>query len=177
MTLLNINLIYSHIYLFSLILGLYLFPENIDIMKVLLVFVLIGHHCGGWYGWLCYFVLEHGPVELGLVEVTEALVRQPIAYAYVHTCGWQYSVYLTQHLISIWPWTITTENWVEGAFINDSIEGAIIILQTAYIHLFKWQIWYLFFVHFLHLLDNCEWNIYVCYVLVAVLIHLLTQSY
>lgn len=159
----------------SLVFGFDLFPEHVDVVEVLFVLVLVGHHCGGGDGGLGNLVLEDSPVKLWFLEVAHSLVGQTVADSDVHAGGGEHSVDFAQHLVCVGAGAISAEDGVEGSLVNYSIESSIFILEGAHVHLLEGQVGDLFLVHLLHLLDHGERDVYVGDVLVPILIHLFAQ--
>lgn len=162
--------------LYSFILGFNLLSKNIDVVEVLLVFVFLSNDSWSWNSWFGNFVLENSPIELWFLEVSHSLIWKTITNADVYTSWWEHSIYFTEHLISIWAWTVSAENWVECSLVNNCIESSVIILQTTNIHLLEWKVWDFLLVHLLHLLDNCERDIDISDVLIAIFVHFFTES-
>jgi hypothetical protein len=160
-----------------LVFGFNLFPHHIDIMEILLVLFFLSYYSWGWDSWLGYLVLEMCPVELWFLEVSHSLFWKAVRYTDIYSSWREYSIDFTKHLVCIGAWTITTQDWIKCAFINDCVKGSIFVLKTSGIHLFKGEVRDLFFIHFLHLFDNSEWNINVSQMLVSIFIHFFTQSY
>ena len=153
-----------------------LLSHHIYVMEILLILIFLRNHSWSRNSRFSDLMLENSPIILLLLEISHPLFRQSIRDSNVNPSWRQHFVNFLQHLISIWPRSIPTEDGIESSLINYSVKGALFILETTDIHLFEGEVWTFFFVHFLHLFDYGEWNIDVGDVLVPIFIHFLTQS-
>ena len=160
-----------------LVFSVSLLPHHIYVVEILFVLVFVSYHSRGWDSGFGHLVLEHSPVELLLLEVAHPLLWEAVWNHDVHSSWRKYSVNLTEHLVGIGTRTVPAQDWVEGALVDDSVKGAVFILQTPHIHLFERQVRQLLLVHLLHLLDHSEGDIDVGDVLVTVLVHFLAQAW
>jgi len=82
-------------------------------------------------------------------------------------------MHFIEHGFAIRSRIISAKQSIETCFIYDGIEDAILTLETTRIHLLISQLRNLFFVVLLHLFNHGERYVYVCYMLIAILKHIL----
>ena len=81
-----------------------------------------------------------------------------------------------EHLFSVWSTSIATKDGVKCTFVNDSIKHTVFEAHLTNIHLLVSKCWVLFTVQVLHLFDDCEGDVHVCDVLVALIEHFFRKS-
>lgn len=128
----------------SSILGL--FAHNVNPVEVLFVFAFGAYHSAGADSGLGHHVVENSPVVLLFLEIRHPRFLHAIADAHVYTRGGEYSVDFREHLVCVGAGPISTENGVECALIDDSVEGAILKLKLSNITLLILKSRILFFV-------------------------------
>ena len=143
-------------------------------MEILIIVLLSAwHHSRCWDGWLGCLLSEHGPIILLLIKVPKPVLWNTVRNANVDSIWRENSMDLIQHLVTVWASIVSSaEDWVKAGLVNDRIESTILKLQALCIHLLIRHLRNLFLVVLLHLLDNCEGDVDVCDLLVAILEHL-----
>jgi hypothetical protein len=78
-----------------------------------------------------------------------------------------------EHLLCIWATTITTQNRVESAFVDNSVESLVCYLRVhlSDVHLFVSKRGVLLTIEVLHLLNASKGNVDVRDVLIALVKH------
>ena len=145
-------------------------------MEVAVLVLLSADDTGGRDGGLGDQVVRDLPLEVGGLEVAETLIGDTVRDADVDAVGGEHTVDLGKHRSSVGTRAVTTEDGVEGALVDDSIEGAILVLQLTHIHLLVNKGRVAVLVHLSHLLHDGEGDIDVRDVGVAILEHLLRQA-
>ena len=145
-------------------------------MEVAVLVLLSADDTGGRDGGLGDQVVRDLPLEVGGLEVAETLIGDTVRDADVDAVGGEYTVDLGKHRSGVGTRAVTTEDGVEGALVDDSIEGAILVLQLTHIHLLVNKGRVAVLVHLSHLLHDGEGDIDVRDVGVAILEHLLRQA-
>lgn len=149
-----------------------LLSHNVNEMEVLIIVLLARwDNCRCWNRWLCNFLCEHGPFIVLFTEVLQPIFWNSVGYANVNSIWWKDTVHFVEHGFTIGSRIVTTENGVETSFVDHCIKYSILTLKTSCIHLLIRKLRNFFFVILLHLFDDGEWNVNICYVLVSVFKH------
>lgn len=147
-------------------------------MEVLFVLLLVGDHGGGRDGRLGHHVVQHGPVVLLLVEVRHARLLDAVRNADVDSVWRQNAVDFVQSLLRVRAAAVAAEDGVEGALVDDRVEGAVLeVAHVAHVHLLVGESGVLLAVELCHLLDHGGGDVDVGYVLEAVVEHFFGETY
>ena len=117
------------------------------------------------------------PFESTVLEVVHALRHNTVGDTDVDSVRCQDTLNLREHLFCVGARAVAAQDRVESALVNHSIESSIWETDITYIHLLVSESGVTLFVRLRHLLNHSEGDIDICDVLVAILKHLLRQTY
>ena len=145
-------------------------------MEVAVILGLSTHHRACRDGRLGDHLVRDGPLEFGVLEVANALLLDAVTDADVDALRSQHAVDLFQHLLGVGAGAVTAKNRVESALVDDGIEGTVLVLELAHIHLLVDECGEALLVLLGHLLHDGEGDVDVANVLVPILKHLLGEA-
>ena len=152
------------------------FPHYVDKMEIFVViFFCSWNDSWSWDCWFSCFLSEHSPIVFFFVEVTKSIVWDTVSYANIYTIWRQNSMNLIQISFRIWSASITTKNWVEAGFIDNSIKWSIFILERSSIHLFENQLRNSILIVILLLLNYSKWVVNILNILETIFKHFLRK--